>query len=251
MAWYEKEKPTSLDNQDIWGLSFIVGDILAFFYRGRAQEWLKGQKFPVVEFPSGEEFEIWEGGRSPIIHIYGEMDLAYFDTRDEAYKIADQIAQACGYTSRKVGDHQIEVWGHDSDEHYLIEYDNDLGRMVDIRKIEDNTEHPPLPSHILMPDELLAVMPKLRETEGQGNNIMIQVRYFTPTSNWVWYGIEFDPETGIFFGLVDGLEAELGYFSLQDLQEVSKQLTLPIERDLHFEPKTLREIQAQIKKRWD
>jgi hypothetical protein len=55
------------------------------------------------------------------------------------------------------------------------------------------------------------------------------------------YASEFDGED-IFFGLVSGFEVELGYFSLKELQETLGTLGLPIERDLHFEPKTLKEL---------
>jgi hypothetical protein len=46
----------------------------------------------------------------------------------------------------------------------------------------------------------------------------------------------------IFFGLVDGLETELGYFSLRELQEVHGPMGLAIERDLYYEPISLREL---------
>ena len=35
---------------------------------------------------------------------------------------------------------------------------------------------------------------------------------------------------------------ELGYFSLKEMQEVRGPLGLPIELDLYFEPKSLREL---------
>jgi hypothetical protein len=47
-----------------------------------------------------------------------------------------------------------------------------------------------------------------------------------------------------FFGLVDGLELELGYFWLSELKEARGHFGLPIERDLYYEPKTLRELQG-------
>jgi hypothetical protein len=40
----------------------------------------------------------------------------------------------------------------------------------------------------------------------------------------------------IFFGLVDGFEKELGYFSLTELSTFRGRLGLGIERDLYFEP---------------
>ena len=45
-----------------------------------------------------------------------------------------------------------------------------------------------------------------------------------------------------FFGLVAGHEIELGYFSLCELEEAKGPLGLPIERDLYFKPKTLKEL---------
>ena len=39
-----------------------------------------------------------------------------------------------------------------------------------------------------------------------------------------------------------GLEVELGYFALSELESVRSPLGLPVERDLYFEPKSLREL---------
>ena len=43
------------------------------------------------------------------------------------------------------------------------------------------------------------------------------------------------------FGLVYGLEKELGYFSLNELESVRGPLGLGIERDKSFKPKPLKE----------
>ena len=71
------------------------------------------------------------------------------------------------------------------------------------------------------------------------------VKFFTPDANATWYAFEFDGED-MFFGYVDlglGAEsAELGYFSLSELEKVRGKLGLPVERDLHFTPKSLDEI---------
>ncbi|MEA3439706.1 MAG: DUF2958 domain-containing protein [Chloroflexota bacterium] len=45
-----------------------------------------------------------------------------------------------------------------------------------------------------------------------------------------------------------GFAIEFGYFSLGELQSVRGPLGLPIERNLHFEPKSLRELRDQHKK---
>jgi hypothetical protein len=63
----------------------------------------------------------------------------------------------------------------------------------------------------------------------------------SPAAYPTWYATEFDGDD-IFFGLVVGLEIELGYFSLKELEEVRGPMNLPIERDFYFEPVALQEI---------
>ena len=84
-------------------------------------------------------------------------------------------------------------------------------------------------------------LPPLYSGEEQGLDALAQVKFFTPDAQWSWFASEFDGEN-IFFGLVSGLELEFGYFSLKELKEVKGPMGLPIERDLHFEPKSLREL---------
>ena len=55
------------------------------------------------------------------------------------------------------------------------------------------------------------------------------------------FGLYLDGED-IFFGLVSGFEVELGYFSLSELKSVKGPFGLPIERDLHFSPKSLQDL---------
>ena len=87
-------------------------------------------------------------------------------------------------------------------------------------------------------------LPALYANEEIGLAALALVKFFTPDANWTWYGSEFDGDD-IFFGLVSGHEVELGYFSLSELDGVRGPLGLPIERDLHFEPKTLQELLAK------
>ncbi|KKK73645.1 hypothetical protein LCGC14_2891750 [marine sediment metagenome] len=44
-------------------------------------------------------------------------------------------------------------------------------------------------------------------------------------------------------GLVDGFEKEYGTFSMQELVEHRGQLGLPIERDIHWKPRPLKELE--------
>ena len=82
----------------------------------------------------------------------------------------------------------------------------------------------------------LKSLPALGTTDGQGSDAVVQVKFFTPWDSWTWYATEYDPETRTFFGLVDGFEKELGYFSLDELAEVKGPWGLKIERDMHFRP---------------
>jgi len=92
----------------------------------------------------------------------------------------------------------------------------------------------------LVTDEIRKSLPPLYSTEDK-TNPLLRVKFFTPDANWTWYAIEFDGDD-LFFGLVIGLETELGYFRLSELQEVRGPLNLPIERDLYFTPVPLRQV---------
>lgn len=94
----------------------------------------------------------------------------------------------------------------------------------------------------LLTAELRKALPQLRSTEALGMDAPIIAKFFTPTSNWTWYATEFDGED-LFFGLVDGFEKEIGYFSLSELETLHGPYGVGIERDLYFGTShTLREF---------
>jgi hypothetical protein len=88
-------------------------------------------------------------------------------------------------------------------------------------------------------------LPKLYGQEKLAGDAVAHVKYFTPDSSWTWYATEFDGED-LFFGLVEGFEKEFGYFSLRELESVRGPMGLPIERDLYWEPKKLKEIAPEL-----
>ena len=96
----------------------------------------------------------------------------------------------------------------------------------------------------LLTDELIKTLPPLYSTENI-KDPLIQCKFFTPDSSWSWYVLEFDKTNEIFFGYVCGLERELGYFSLEELESVKGQLGLHVERDLSFEAKKLSVIKKE------
>jgi hypothetical protein len=88
-------------------------------------------------------------------------------------------------------------------------------------------------------------LPPLYSQDGKGDDAIVRVKYFHPMSGWTWYATEYDPKTRTFFGLVVGFETELGYFSLDELEE-ARPLKLGVERDLYFTPTTLGEIRKSL-----
>jgi hypothetical protein len=242
MAWIEKDKPTPFDAQPIRGLHFLDGDIVA---RHIGRDWTAGQKCPLVAFPSGHTCELWEASapeHGGIAHVFGELDLPLKDTRDAAFARASAIAEQCGYRARRVGETGLEVWGHDTDEHFLISYDADLGEMADIQPVKDERPEPYRPP--LLPDAIRQRLPALYATEDLGLEALAQVKFFTPDAAWSWFASEFDGDD-MMFGLVIGHEIELGYFRLSELEEARGPLGLRIERDLHYAPTSLRELRDQ------
>ena len=102
--------------------------------------------------------------------------------------------------------------------------------------------------HKLMTKELADTIPPLyaNDRADDPNAVVARVKLFSPYTGWRWHITEWDPETGLCFGLVEGLEVELGYFDLTDLAEVTVFGSVPAaERDLYWAPMTLGEIRRQ------
>ena len=103
----------------------------------------------------------------------------------------------------------------------------------------------------LLTKEIAAALPALYSQEEKGLEAIIQVKYFMPTGSFTWYATEYDPTDRVFFGFVHSSlcpEGELGLFSYDELVGVRGRLGLGVERDLHFEPKTLAEVMAEVRK---
>lgn len=93
----------------------------------------------------------------------------------------------------------------------------------------------------LITEEIKKTLPKLYTQEKLGLEAIAYLKFFTPDSNWTWYITEFDGND-LFFGLVDGFEKELGYFSLSEIKDARGPFGLKIERDLYFTPTRLKEL---------
>jgi hypothetical protein len=76
----------------------------------------------------------------------------------------------------------------------------------------------------------------LCSTDGQNEKNVI-VKYFNPYGGGRWYVCEGEKQEDgdwLFFGLVELLEREWGYFTLSELQSIPTPCNLGIERDLHY-----------------
>ena len=97
---------------------------------------------------------------------------------------------------------------------------------------------PSNPAYQFIPRELKDALPRLYSKENQTDPI-VYLKFFTPDSSWTWYLTEYSPEERLCFGLVVGDDRELGYFSLDELEDVRGPMGLPIERDLSWQPMPL------------
>ncbi len=95
----------------------------------------------------------------------------------------------------------------------------------------------------LITDETRRQLPQLYATQDQPDPV-VQVKFFTPWTGWTWYATEFDG-LDTFFGYVDGLEAEWGYFSLRELEQVEGPGGLRVERDMYFTPAPISKVLSE------
>lgn len=109
-----------------------------------------------------------------------------------------------------------------------------------LRRTQMIPRDPNEPAYVLIPEDMKDKIPAMRATESQDAPLAM-LKFFTPDSSWTWYVVEYDPEQRICFGLVIGHEREFGYFSLEELEQIRGPMGLPIERDLHFDPKPVAE----------
>lgn len=111
---------------------------------------------------------------------------------------------------------------------------------------QDN--HSGLRRHKLMTKELRDMIPALY-ANGNVKDVkdydtgLSPAKLLAPYTGWRWFITEWDCETGMCFGLVEGFETEFGYFSLDELAEVTVFGGVPaVEPDLYWKPTPLGEI---------
>lgn len=100
--------------------------------------------------------------------------------------------------------------------------------------------------HLLLTQKDLANIPMLYSQESNLDPT-VWVKFFDAFGSWKWFVTEYDGND-TFFGLVQGHEEELGYFSLQELASQMGPGGAPrIERDRYFTPKPLSQVRGNLK----
>jgi hypothetical protein len=79
-------------------------------------------------------------------------------------------------------------------------------------------------------------------SQGDVDDPIVRVHYFV--GQWDWYILEWDAETGLAFGFCKGMDDELGYVSLPELEAVLARGLFPVERDLHWTPVPLSKVKV-------
>ena len=96
----------------------------------------------------------------------------------------------------------------------------------------------------LMTREIAEGLPRLYEQDG-AEDPTVYVHYFSCVNGWDWWLLEFDG-TDEAFGLAEGYDDELGYFSIKEMAELNRQMGFAaVERDEHFSPKPLSAVRRR------
>ncbi len=78
---------------------------------------------------------------------------------------------------------------------------------------------------------------KAQKQYAKGNDLegqKIVAKFFCPWNNWKWYLLNQDPkDPDYLWGIVKGHEIEIGSFNLSELESVTGQWGLKIERDMY------------------
>ena len=101
--------------------------------------------------------------------------------------------------------------------------------------------------HKLMTAALGKKIPKMESQDALGDDAIVYAHYFNPYGIGEWWILEWDGKDEM-FGYADLGYPELGYISLSELESLSiGGMELPIERDLHWQEKTLGEVKGGLK----
>lgn len=83
---------------------------------------------------------------------------------------------------------------------------------------------------------------KLPTNIGDKGDPICKVKLFNPTGGGTWYLASYDPATEIAYGVAEIQVREAGPIYMPELVQYRGRFGLPIERDLHWDPKPMSEI---------
>jgi len=107
----------------------------------------------------------------------------------------------------------------------------------------------------LLTKKIAEAIPTLYKQESKKDEAVVYVKFFSPYSDWTWYVLEGRASPEVydegdkasddykFFGVVVGFEVKYGYFALSELEGAKREGLPLVERDLHFQPTKLKDIQ--------
>lgn len=88
--------------------------------------------------------------------------------------------------------------------------------------------------------------------EVSSHDDLARVKLFNPTGAATWWIAAYDPDTQIAQGVVDlgiGFPPSFGDIWMPELVEFRGRFNLPIERDLHWTPKPIKDVMNPLAKR--
>ncbi|MBW8015107.1 MAG: DUF2958 domain-containing protein [Planctomycetes bacterium] len=100
------------------------------------------------------------------------------------------------------------------------------------------------------------LLKELEKLDSNSDEITAYIKFFTPfprcmwgtICDWRWYAVAWDAETKAFYGWVDGIESEWGWFSLEEIKSIRVTGELGVERDLSFTPKKMKDIDYYVQR---
>lgn len=95
----------------------------------------------------------------------------------------------------------------------------------------------------LLTKELIDQLPKIKETE-EIEDPICYVKLFHPFGSYTVYLLEYNSDQKLGFGLVSGLDVELGYIDINEL-ETMKVFGIGMERDLYYTPELLSVVRVR------
>lgn len=196
--------------------------------------WYQTEPFPSMMGQQIDKEEAKNQIRQRLESIIPNLDQSTQTRHGETFELLADLTDEDGALAEMEDLESLDSWLGEIEAQVPFEEPPDM-------PLEDQPIEPPPTGENLLDQASREKLPPLYSGEEKGLDALAQVKFFTPDSNWTWYASEFDGED-LFFGLVSGFEVELGYFSLKELKEARGPMGLQIERDLYYEPKTLKEL---------